>query len=188
MSQTNRAQFALLGLLTLGPMTGYDVKNWIERSIGYFWSESYGQIYPQLKRLVAQGLARVQSAVDGGRQKKIYRITAKGRRALRQWLQEPTPPPQLRLEFLLKVFFAREAELSFCVEHLQREHERAKAVLALYEQIEGELRDQCDGDAGDILLSLITLDYGKGLARHTMRWAQASMQKIGASATKARAK
>ena len=47
---------ALLGLLSLGPMSGYDIRQLIPRSIGYFWNESYGQIYPGLKRLAAAGL------------------------------------------------------------------------------------------------------------------------------------
>ena len=46
---------ALLGLLSLGPMSGYDIRQLIPRSIGHFWSESYGQIYPGLKRLSAAG-------------------------------------------------------------------------------------------------------------------------------------
>ena len=47
---------ALLGLLSLGPMSGYDIRQLIPQSIGHFWSESYGQIYPGLKRLAAAGL------------------------------------------------------------------------------------------------------------------------------------
>ncbi len=58
---------ALLGLLSLEPMSGYDIRQMISRSIGYFWSESYGQIYPGLKRLAAEGLVVKE---DGARKGK----------------------------------------------------------------------------------------------------------------------
>ncbi|MGH9601902.1 MAG: PadR family transcriptional regulator, partial [Terriglobales bacterium] len=50
-STTNTTRFALLGLLSLGPQSGYDLKKRMEQSIAHFWSESYGQIYPTLRRL-----------------------------------------------------------------------------------------------------------------------------------------
>ncbi len=58
---------ALLGLLSLGPMSGYDIRQLISQSIGYFWSESYGQIYPGLKRLAAAGLVEKKTQRQKGK-------------------------------------------------------------------------------------------------------------------------
>src|ERR1035441_9620557 len=52
----NRTAYVLLGLLSIEPnQSGYDLRKAIESSVGYFWGESYGQIYPTLKRLAAGG-------------------------------------------------------------------------------------------------------------------------------------
>ncbi|UCB53625.1 MAG: PadR family transcriptional regulator, partial [Candidatus Zixiibacteriota bacterium] len=48
MPRANKTEFAVLGLLSLSPMSGYDMKAFISQSIGYFWQESYGQLYPAL--------------------------------------------------------------------------------------------------------------------------------------------
>jgi len=56
MASPSRTIYAVLGFLTVRPMSGYDIKKAVEVSIANFWTESYGQIYPVLKRLTEQGL------------------------------------------------------------------------------------------------------------------------------------
>ena len=51
-----KSKYAILGMLSIEPMSGYDIKKEIEESISNFWTESYGQIYPVLKSLVAEKL------------------------------------------------------------------------------------------------------------------------------------
>src|SRR5580700_9952877 len=81
---------ALLGLLSLGPMSGYDIRQLIQQSIGHFWSESYGQIYPGLKRLEAVGLvAKKTERKHGSPDRYVYSLTADGRDRLREWLKLP---------------------------------------------------------------------------------------------------
>ncbi|PYI52519.1 PadR family transcriptional regulator [Paenibacillus flagellatus] len=63
--RTNKSYYALLGLLAFGPHSGYDVKRRIEQQLSHFWSESYGQIYPNLKKLVEEGLATTNVLVMG---------------------------------------------------------------------------------------------------------------------------
>lgn len=60
MARQNKSQYALLGMLTLGEMSGYDIKKLFDTSLRNFWGESFGQIYPILRRLVREGLATVQ--------------------------------------------------------------------------------------------------------------------------------
>jgi len=78
--------WAVLGLLGLRPMSGYDIKRAVDRTIRHFWAASYGQIYPELKRLEEAGWIAGQDAGRGGRSRRVYRITARGRRALKDWL------------------------------------------------------------------------------------------------------
>src|SRR5580698_5529051 len=96
---------SLLGLLSMGPMSGYEIRQLIEESIGNFWSESYGQIYPALKRMVADGLAEMKEERAEGRPlKKVYSLTERGRERLREWLDLPVAEQVSRNELLLKMF------------------------------------------------------------------------------------
>src|ERR1700710_583796 len=100
--------YALLGMLSVEPMSGYQIRQEIADSIAYFWTESYGQIYPALKRLAARKLiapARLDTVKSG--KGRIFSLTGQGKTALTEWLaQEPEPQPP-RNQLLLKLFFGR---------------------------------------------------------------------------------
>src|SRR6516225_7848815 len=75
--------YVLLGFLNAHPHSGYDMKRLADHSTRFFWQISYGQIYPELKRLVAQGLVAVEAGSRGMRARNVYSITNKGRATLR---------------------------------------------------------------------------------------------------------
>ena len=79
-----------MGLLSLGPMSGYQLRQLIDESIGNFWTESYGQIYPTLRRLAAEGMVTVKTEREKGRaERKVYTLTKAGHNRLRDWLNLP---------------------------------------------------------------------------------------------------
>jgi len=96
----------ILGLLAMRPLSGYDIKAVVDRSTRFFWAASYGQIYPELRRLEAEGLVQGEDAPNGGRQRRVYSITPAGRKALVEWLLGRTVTIELRDESLLRLFFA----------------------------------------------------------------------------------
>src|ERR671930_2677824 len=96
----------VLGLLALRPRSGYDIKTIVDRSTRFFWAASYGQIYPELRRLEEEGLIEGEDAPNGARSRRVYRITAAGRTALEEWLLGSTVTIELRDESLLRLFFA----------------------------------------------------------------------------------
>src|SRR5712664_4721358 len=99
--------YVILGMLSKGPMSGYDIKALADRSVRFFWNLSYGQIYPELKRLGEMGLAEPEQAARGERQRIVYRITPAGRDTLHDWLvEDATAGCEMRDEMLLKLFFA----------------------------------------------------------------------------------
>jgi PadR family transcriptional regulator, regulatory protein AphA len=99
--------YVVLGMLRLGVRTGYDIKQPVDKSTRFFWAASYGQIYPELKKLEEAGLIKGASDPQGGRRRRAYDLTAKGERALDAWLRSPdTPPVETRDSALLKLFFA----------------------------------------------------------------------------------
>jgi DNA-binding PadR family transcriptional regulator len=96
----------LLGMLAMGPRSGYDIKTVVDRSTRFFWAASYGQIYPELRRLEAEGLVEGEDRPNGGRSRRVYTLTESGRDALRDWLLSSRFNVELRDESLLQLFFA----------------------------------------------------------------------------------
>ena len=98
--------WVVLGLIAQAPCSGYDIKRIVDRSIRHFWAASYGQIYPELKRLEEAGWIAGDSAPRGGRARTIYRITPTGERALRDWFGGRDTRVEHRDESLLRLFFS----------------------------------------------------------------------------------
>lgn len=107
LSAKENTMLAILGILTIGPHTGYDIKQHMEQSTQYFWKENYGQIYPGLAELLKNKdvAVRVQRQ-DGKPDKKIYSITEQGKQLLNNWLSQPMEHMVMlkKNELLLKVF------------------------------------------------------------------------------------
>ena len=101
--------YAILGMLGIRPWTTYELAQQMERSLKSFWPRAQSRIYEEPKRLAALGLAKATQEHVGRRPRTTYAITAKGRRALQQWLAEPGGGPNLELEALLKVFYGEQA-------------------------------------------------------------------------------
>ena len=126
MARQNRTQYAVLGFLASEPGTGYDIRTRLE-GISSIWHESYGQIYPTLKRLGDEGLVK-RSVAEGakGSDKYVYSITEKGRQVLREWLEEPVYFAPPRFEILLRVYFAKHASREVLIQQLLRYREVAQ--------------------------------------------------------------
>ena len=99
--------YVILGMLALGVRTGYDIKATVDRSTRFFWAASYGQIYPELRRLEDDRPGRGEELShrrDGSGTE--YTLTDAGQAELVRWLEAPAQMPELRDESLLKLFFA----------------------------------------------------------------------------------
>jgi PadR family transcriptional regulator AphA len=97
----------ILGMIALGRATGYDIKQLVDKSTRFFWAASYGQIYPELKRLEDEGLIHGRPEPSGGRARTVYELTEQGREALESWLASDAEPLyELRDEGMLKLFFS----------------------------------------------------------------------------------
>lgn len=102
----------ILGMLAARPRSGYEIKQLVDSSTGFFWAASYSQIYPELKRLAKAGLIEGTDASQGARRRTVYKLTRKGRAAFRDWIERPPEVYELRDEGLLKLFFAGVVEPS----------------------------------------------------------------------------
>lgn len=89
-------EYALLGLVGLSPMTGYDVHKVFATTPLAHFSSSPGAIYPALRRLAKIGLlvARLDTAKEA-RPRRVYSLTSAGREALDAWLHQPVSREEL---------------------------------------------------------------------------------------------
>jgi DNA-binding PadR family transcriptional regulator len=120
----------LLGLLTIGPMSGYDLGQAIRTSVGFFWNESYGQIYPNLKNLATEGLVTSKTERQKGKpDRHIYSITKKGRERLAAWLAIAPQPEIPRNELLLKLFFGAQVPAEILIGYVETMVEKERALV-----------------------------------------------------------
>lgn len=138
--------YVILGFVRKEPRSGYEIKALVDNSTRFFWAASYGQIYPELKRLAEGGLIVGKEQPTGGRRRTVYEITADGEEELRAWLRERPQTFEMRDEGLLKLFFADALPREEALEILRamREqrlaiNERLRAIKEL--KLSGELED-----------------------------------------------
>ncbi len=137
MAKINKTRFALLGILSLGPASGYDIKKMMERTTNHFWREGDGSIYPILKQLLEEDMVSCELAnTETDKPKKIYSITEDGKRELQDWLAEYPAPSQSRNELMLKVFFGWNTDAAVTVGHLEKYRQQLQASIEDYKEIE----------------------------------------------------
>jgi PadR family transcriptional regulator AphA len=170
MSSRSTTPFALLGMLSIRPMSGYDIKKLIESSVSYFWTESYGQIYPILKKLVTEKLVtRTTQKQSGKPDRHVYALTAAGRRVLRDWLARSPAPKVERNELLLKLFFGEEIPAATSQAHVADFRQRQNELLQRYRAIEHQIRTEKKGNP-NAPFWLITVQYGQRSSEALLRW------------------
>ena len=175
MARENKTKYAILGLLGWKPMSGYDIKKMVEQSLGNFWSESYGQIYPIIKQLAAEGLAtRIVERQEGKPDRYLYTITAAGRLELRQWLAKPADPHKERVEILLKVFFGSEMPVSDNIEHFMRFRQEQLENLQRYVATEQRLMSE-QSDNPHSPYWLMSVRCGQWVSRALVDWCEESL-------------
>ena len=142
----------------------------IKQSLGNFWSESFGQLYPHLHKLKAAGLIEQLPEDDlHDRHKKTYAISKSGRVALADWLDISPKERPARDELLLKVFFATEGNAEIICTHCQDKLTQTNARLETYGAIEAQLNQE-DAPSDLIRQWRLTLRFGQLQAEATAQW------------------
>ena len=174
----SKTRFAVLGILSYGPMSGYDIKKFYEKNVAGFWSESYGQIYPILKRLGEEGLAtRSVQKQQGKPDRHIYAITEKGHEELRQWLVEPTGRHIGRHETLLKLMFGKQISLADNILQIERFRDRQMDELKEIETLKGRFEKE-DVDDPNMPFWQLSFAYGEHINRAYINWAEEAIAAI----------
>jgi DNA-binding PadR family transcriptional regulator len=171
----SKTRFAVLGILSYGPMSGYDIKKFYAQSVAGFWSESYGQIYPILKRLAEEGLATKSVRKQEGKpDRHIYTITEKGREELQQWLVEPTGRHIGRHEALLKLMFGKQISVADNIIQIKRFRARQRNELKEVEELKERFINE-EVDDPNIPFWKLALSYGEHVNRAYIEWAEEAL-------------
>jgi PadR family transcriptional regulator, regulatory protein AphA len=170
----------ILGMIAFGRQTGYDIKQFVDKSTRHFWAASYGQIYPELRRLEEQGLITGTPEPTGGRARTVYELTDTGRTALGEWLEpEADPMFEVRDEGMLKLFFSdigTPDQRLRNIRAMREAHERTLAQLcALEHTSEHEMPEG----------PRLTLELGIGLHRGIVAWGEKTERRLAEAAGEA---
>ena len=152
--------YLVLGITALrGPSTPYDLKRFVQLSIGHFWPFPHTQLYAEPERLAEAGLLE-ETREEGGRRRRHYTITDAGRERLGEWLEEPvTSPTEIRDLGVLKLFFS---ELTGIDEIVALAHEQAaahRAKLTIYDGLMERFADR-----PELATRLLSVELGTRLA------------------------
>lgn len=161
---------AVLGMLTFGERSGYDLLKLAEGSVGFFWSPAKTQLYAVLRKLVERGFATARRVRQDDRpDKELYRITRAGEEALRAGLADVHSAVD-RDPFQLKLFFGGYLPRETLVRLIEDRRDRQRAHLARLERIEKEMDKEQD------FFPYLTLLHGKESARGRIRWANRALK------------
>jgi PadR family transcriptional regulator AphA len=170
--EISATEAALLGLLTRGEMSGYDLQREAETSSGFFWAPAKSRIYAVLPQLEARGFATSRSVVQTSRPtKQLYRITTAGRAVLQTWLEEPPSIEPERNPLLLKIYFGELLEPDVLIRHVHKLKVEATALKHRLEALEPNEADPF----GDL-----TVRHGLEWARAMIRWAGGAEKELEA--------
>ncbi len=162
----------VLGMIALGVRSGYEIKQLVDKSTRHFWAASYGQIYPELRRLEEDGLVHGRPDPSGARAKMLYELTPLGDQALRDWLlSEQGLVYELRNEGMLKLFFSDlEPEAAVRTVRAMRElHERSHEQLRLVQAAAPPHMSQGPG---------LTLELGLGITGWLIEWCKGTEARL----------
>lgn len=162
----------ILGMVQLGAKTGYEIKQAVEVSTRFFWGASYGQIYPELRRLTEAGVLASSSAPRGGVRRTEYHLTAEGERVLEEWLSsDDFGIFEMRDELLLRFFFGDALSSEDARGVVRRMRERSEWILERFRELEPGASEGFSDEGGE-RFPYLALQYGIGLMEWIADWAR----------------
>ena len=173
--------YAILGFLNYKPMTGYDLKKFFDDSVRHFWHADQSQIYRSLAKLKKEDLAEMEVVRQEDRpDRKVYRITAKGQAALRDWLSGPPPMGAPHSAPLIQVFFSGMFNDAQVKELFQRNIEMMSSMGDSYSPVPEAIEKYKHmlGSEREAFFWWLTYDLGMRVAKAQLEWAQTVIKLI----------
>ena len=175
MPKINKSQFAILGCLSTRPMSVYEIKQFIAKTIAHFWTEREGQLYPTIRKLNEQGFVSFheEDAQKSGK-KKIYTITEQGKNIFSDWLSDRADQAVYRNELLLKTFFGSFQSIEKSITVISTFLDESKELLNLLKSIKSNMEKRCLDPKRRIFINLC-FDYGIDVLSSEITWCKRSI-------------
>jgi len=166
-------RYFILGLLTQQPMSGYDVKRFLESLDWLIGSPSFGSVYPILHALQKDDCASVDVIHREGKPpRKVYSITKVGSRALQEWLSQPVESGVSLKTFLMRLMLAGNLSHGELVAHLEQRRSQVVCHCASLEQDAGAQDESID------LGRRLAFDYGSAAAAAELAWLDRTLERL----------
>ncbi|MFF4989028.1 PadR family transcriptional regulator [Streptosporangium saharense] len=172
MARRSQTEMAVLGALSMQPMTAYALREAIRDVLGHFWSESFGQIYPTLQALEQQGHVERREGPRAG--SSTFVITASGTAHLHELLSEPITTTPSRNGLLLRLFFGRTLGPGKCRELILQARADAERSLADYEELRRTVAVE-DAGSPDLPYIMTTISAGRHSAQALIAWTEEAL-------------
>lgn len=132
-------RYALLAILRLGPLSGYDLQKQFSQSVGHVWHAPDSQIYPELRKMEREGLVEGEEQTRGERAtRRVYHVTDAGEQAYREWMRTPLDYQRVRDPAHLRAAYLEDTTGDAARAFLHRHIEHWEGELA---QFQGQLDD-----------------------------------------------
>lgn len=181
MANTKKIDYAILGLLSHEPLTGYEIKQRMNTSLQMFWGASFGSIYPTLNILEKDGFVTSEDTSINARERISYTITTLGRKHLKEWLLIPVEKDEIRYETLLKLFFGTENGAIGTLKHIVAFEQKVNEKLEVLRASVTILEQSRDTEE-EHLYYLLTAEFGVHTYEAYLKWckvAKAELRKRG---------
>ena len=170
--------YAVLGLLAIRSWTAYELAQQAARSLRWFFPRAERAVYLEAKRLVDLGWAEPVHVLTGRRRSTEYHISDAGRRALRDWMAEPSAAPRVQSEAVLKLFVGDRSDLEKLRATIQQVGNQSAEAL---QELAAMAADDLAGGASfpeRVDINVLSMRFMSDIQRAIRRWAQWAEQAI----------
>lgn len=166
---------AILGFLSICPLSGYDLRKHMDESTGHFWPADQAQIYRTLAQLVTDGMVEVHDIAQSGKpDRREHRINERGSRELDTWLGSPITYAPAREAFLLRLFFVGRLGSQPTIALLNERASAAQELLHTLSTLRNAIKQELPAKRDlSLRLRLATLDNGIVHAQAELEWVRA---------------
>jgi len=127
---------AIMTALIEDDMSGYELAQSFDSSLGLFWRASHQQIYQELKKLSEKELLNKREVSQTGKPNKIvYGLTQLGREALQEWVYKESKVQESKDDLLVKLYNLDASNVSHMITELEGRRDSIMQRLYLYERI-----------------------------------------------------
>lgn len=159
--ELSELEVALLGLLSVRPMTGYEIRTHYARGLSPWWETPRTQIYPKLRELEQRGLIHHEYVVQQGKpNKRLYSLDPAGAEALTSWLQQEIRRPEMKHHMMMRLFLGNHLPLDITRALLEGYRDRMTAWAGSLRQAHEKFSASLEGPyRTSVFFELLSLEH-----------------------------